>query len=60
MIEELLHDAVAVGGGSAQMLGDAIAIVFAHAQDGRRGRGGLVRDVGHAAQEKGEPAFPVA
>ena len=38
MIEELLHDAVAVGGGSAQMLGDAIAIVFAHAQDGRRRR----------------------
>ncbi len=38
MIEKLLHDAVAVGGGSGQMLGDAIAIVFAHAQDGRRRR----------------------
>ena len=56
---EALQDAMAIGSGSAEALGDEGPVLLAKSEDASDGFGGLGADFGDAPQEEFQPAFPV-
>lgn len=56
----MLQYLVAVAGGATESGSDLGSMILAQGEDAARGFGGLTADAGYAAQEEGQPAFPVA
>ena len=59
VVEEFIHDAVSIAGGSTQFLRDDAAVLFPHLQDCRRRSRRFLAHFGNPFQEECQPAFPV-